>query len=50
MTALNSRVAESPELVYSALPKLAAVADKGTVITKDNFVAILIKLIPAIFV
>lgn len=49
MTALNAIAHENPEVVFAAVPKLAAVADKGSVITRDNFVAILIKLggIPA---
>lgn len=49
MTALNAIAHEKPEVVFAAVPKLAAVADKGSVITRDNFVAILIKLggIPA---
>ena len=49
MTALNSVALEKPEIVFAAVPQLAAVADKGSVITRDNFVAILIKLssIPA---
>ncbi|PSL30144.1 hypothetical protein CLV60_10486 [Dyadobacter jiangsuensis] len=49
MTALNTIVLENPEAAFAAVPKLAAVADKGSVITRDNFVAILIKLsgIPA---
>lgn len=44
MHALNCLADEIPEVVYAALPKLAAAADKGSVITKDNYVAILIKL------
>ncbi|MBO9614703.1 MAG: hypothetical protein J7619_18525 [Dyadobacter sp.] len=49
MTALNSLAREKPEVVFAAIPKLAVVADKGSVITRDNFVAILIQLssIPA---
>lgn len=49
MTALNTIVYERPDVVFTAIPKLAAVADRGSVITRDNFVAILIKLssIPA---
>lgn len=49
MTALNTIVHQNPEVVFAAIPKLAIVADKGSVITRDNFVAILIKLssIPA---
>ena len=44
MTALNSITAETPQTVYDCLPKLASIADKGSVITKDNYVGILIKL------
>lgn len=44
MTALNAIVFERPDVVFTAIAKLAAVADKGSVITRDNFVAILIKL------
>lgn len=44
MTALNTIACEVPEVVFAAIPKLAAVADKGSVITRDNFVAILVKL------
>ncbi len=49
MTALNVIAHETPEVVFAAVPKLATVADKGSIITRDNFVAILIKLsrIPA---
>lgn len=49
MTALNTIAHERPDIVFTSIPKLAAVADKGSVITRDNFVAILIKLsgIPA---
>lgn len=44
MTALNAIAAEKPEAIYPVLPKLEAIADKGSVITRDNYVAILIKL------
>lgn len=44
MTALNSITPENPELIYASLPKIIAAADKGSVITKDNAVNILIKL------
>lgn len=44
MTALNAIVSERPDVVFAAIAKLAAVADKGSVITRDNFLAILIKL------
>ncbi|MEZ4776481.1 MAG: hypothetical protein R3D00_25115 [Bacteroidia bacterium] len=44
MTALDAIAAESPKAVYEALPKIIAVADKGSVITNDHCVGILIKL------
>jgi len=44
MTALNTIALEKPEEVYAALPKIVAVADNGTVITKDHCVNILVKL------
>lgn len=44
MTALNAIASERPDVVFAAIAQLAAVADKGSVITRDNFVAILIKL------
>lgn len=44
MTALNSIALQKPDAVYAAIPKLASVADKGSVITRDNFVSILTKL------
>jgi hypothetical protein len=44
MTALNSITLENPKIIYSALSKIAKVADNGSVITKDNYVNILIKL------
>ncbi len=44
MTALNTIAAENPAIVFGALAKLAAVADKGSVITRDNYVSILTKL------
>ncbi len=44
MTALNTITNESPEIIYSALGKIIAVADKGSVITNDHCVGILIKL------
>ena len=46
MTALNSIAIYVPKIVFAALPKLAAIADKGTVITRDNFVGMLTKLCP----
>ncbi len=44
MTALNSITNEKPKEIYSALSKIISVADKGSVITNDHCVAILIKL------
>jgi len=44
MTALDTIVHEDPKLVYSALPKIIEAADKGSVITNDHCVGILIKL------
>ncbi len=49
MTALNTIASSSPAIVFGALAKLATVADKGSVITRDNYVSILTELcsIPA---
>lgn len=47
MTALNSVVSEVPEIVYTALPRIIEVAGKGSVITKDYAVNILISLCAA---
>ncbi|MEE1943589.1 hypothetical protein VRU48_00620 [Pedobacter sp. KR3-3] len=44
MTALNAVANENLKAVYQALPKIIACADKGSVITNDNCVGILIKL------
>ncbi|MDR6785655.1 hypothetical protein ABIE26_004365 [Pedobacter africanus] len=44
MTALNAIVLEMPGLIFEQLPLLVAVAEKGSVITKDHLMAILIKL------
>lgn len=44
MTALHSITAENPKAIYNALAKIIAVADKGSVITNDHCVGILIKL------
>jgi len=44
MTALNTIASASPAIVFGALVKLAAVAYKGSVITRDNYVSILTKL------
>jgi len=44
MTALNAITKEVPDLIFAALAKIIAVADKGSVITNDHCVAVLIKL------
>jgi len=44
MTALNTITNENPKAIYAALAKISAVADKGSVITNDHCVGILIKL------
>ncbi len=44
MTALNTITNESPKTIYKAIGKIIAVADKGSVITNDHCVEILIKL------
>ncbi|HET6227832.1 MAG TPA: hypothetical protein VFF27_16225 [Bacteroidia bacterium] len=44
MTAISSIALEAPKIVNAALPKILAVSDKGSVITKDHAVNILIKL------
>ena len=44
MIALNAIANENPEKVYAALSGIIDAADKGTVITNDHCVAILIKL------
>jgi len=44
MTALNAITTQAPEVIYSALAKIIATADKGSVITNDHCVSILIKL------
>lgn len=44
MTAINAITLQKPKLVYEAISKIVAAADKGSVITKDNAVSILIKL------
>jgi hypothetical protein len=45
MTALGSVAALKPAILYKALPQLAAIAEAGSVITRDNYVAILIVLL-----
>ena len=44
MTALHSITGEAPKAVYGALPQIIDVADKGSVITNDHCVGILVKL------
>ena len=44
MTALNTITSEIPQQIYTALPKIMEAAEKGSVITRDNGVYILIKL------
>lgn len=44
MTTLHAITNEKPEAIYKALPTIIAVADKGSVITNDHCVGILIKL------
>ena len=44
MTALDTITNEDPETIYKALAKIIAVTDKGSVITNDHCVGILIKL------
>lgn len=44
MTALNTITNENPKAIHSALSKIIATADKGSVITNDHCVGILIKL------
>lgn len=44
MTALHAIAGEDPKTVYASLTKIIAVADKGSVITNDHCVGILIAL------
>lgn len=44
MTAINSITLANPKLVYASIAKIVAAADKGSVITKDYAVNILISL------
>lgn len=44
MTALDAITLENPEAIYSTLAKIVDFADKGSVITRDHAVNILIKL------
>jgi hypothetical protein len=43
-TALSSITLENPKAIYTSLTKIIAAADKGSVITRDNAVNILIRL------
>lgn len=44
MTAIDAITLQNPKEIYSALSKILDVTDKGSVITKDHGVSILIKL------
>jgi hypothetical protein len=44
MTALDTIVQQDPKAIYAALPGIIDAADKGSVITNDHCVGILIKL------
>jgi hypothetical protein len=44
MTAIDEITPEKPKAVYEALPKIMAIADAGSVITRDHAVGILTKL------
>lgn len=44
MTALSAIAGEVPEMLFDALPQLVAVADAGSVITRDHLVRILVSL------
>lgn len=44
MTAINTITLEKPKLIYNVLSKIIDAADKGSVITKDYAVNILIRL------
>ncbi len=44
MTALNAITLENPKVIFSAMTRILAAADNGSVITKDQAVSILIKL------
>lgn len=44
MTAIDAVTSVNPQAVYDALPTILEAADKGSVITKDHGVSILIKL------
>lgn len=47
MTALKTIAPEAPDAIYPVLGKLAAIADKGSVITRDNYMSILVSLYQA---
>jgi hypothetical protein len=44
MTALDAITLEDPDAIYSALARIIAAANRGSVITRDHAVSILIKL------
>ncbi|MET6997593.1 hypothetical protein [Chitinophaga defluvii] len=44
MAALHTITVQNPEVIYHALPQILEVAEKGSVITKDQAISILIKL------
>ncbi|WP_448698679.1 hypothetical protein ACFGVR_17625 [Mucilaginibacter sp. AW1-3] len=44
MTALATITSECPDIIFANLGKLVAVAEAGSVITKDNLMAILVEL------
>lgn len=44
MTAIDSIAAEVPDIIYTALAKIVGAADRGSVITKDHCIGILVKL------
>ncbi len=44
MTTLSAISADVPDILYKALPKIIAVSDAGTVITKDHCMKILVSL------
>ncbi len=44
MTAIYTIVSECPAIIYEALPQIIAASNKGSVITKDNAIKILVKL------
>lgn len=44
MTALDAITSENPDETYNNLTKLKSIAEKGSVITRDHFISILIQL------